>query len=232
MTLPELASELFIYLVIFRRKVAAQISTSAPSVANDLEMIFARMDERAQSDAGLSERYGLDLEASRERIPLRKILAIIADGLVIGSDWEHAFDYRAEHLLENKLYTSNEGGDLFYDWLDRLPAADAEAREIGFTALALGFQGRYARQPEKRTETKRKLYNSLPERVLDVSEKVTPSAYESTDERDCTVPPVAPVLRYLIVFVGLVLFLLVLGNTVYDSQKRGIEDRVPQLTTG
>lgn len=230
MTLSELASELFIYLVVFRRKVAKRLPMSVEPIANDLELIFARMDKKAREDPALSERYESAVGSSNRRVSVRKALAIVTDGLVIGSDWDKALDYRSDHLLENRLYKSNEGGELFYEWLTSLPAHDAEAREIGFTALALGFQGRHARQPEVRLEMKRKLYSSLPERILEASEKVTPQAYQFTDDRDCTVPPVVPLLRYAVILVGLVVFLVILGNSLYNQQKSAIEDSALRLT--
>ena len=132
-------------------------------------------------------------------------------------------------LLENKYYQTNKGGDYFFDELNTLPAEAMEEREIFFTALALGFQGRHAHQPEIRMDLKKKLYRGLPEKVVDAAERLTPSAYEHTDERDCTVPPVARFGRYAIMLAGILLFFLLLGRTIYHSQKNEIEDMVKSL---
>jgi len=219
MTLTGLVSELFIYLVVFRRKVAAKADLRLEDLANDLEMIFARMDKRADEDPALAERYHR----------MRRVLVAVADGIISGSDWEYALDYRTGHLLENKYFQSSEGGDYFYDELQKLSAEQAEEREIFFSALALGFQGRLARQPEKRADEKHKLYRGLPGKLVDANEKVTAQAYEHTDERDCTVPPVARFGRYAIILAGILLFLLILGRIVYHTQKDSIEDKVDGL---
>jgi type IV/VI secretion system ImpK/VasF family protein len=221
MTLTELAAELFLYLVVFRRKVAARADLRVENVAHDLEMIVSRMDRRAEEDPVLADRY--------QR--MRKVLVTIADGLVAGSDWDHALDYRAGHLLENRYYQSSEGGDSFFDELQKLPADRVEEREIFFTALALGFQGRLARQPEKRMDEKRKLFRGLPGKPVDAAEKLTPQAYDHTDGRDCTIPPVARFGRYAIILAGILLFLLILGRIVYHTQKASIEEKVEGLNT-
>ncbi|MBN2490928.1 MAG: DotU family type IV/VI secretion system protein [Planctomycetes bacterium] len=222
MTLTELVSELFLYLVVFRRKVAARADLQVTGVAHDLEMIVDRMDKNAEEDPAVAERYRR----------MRKVLVAVADGLVAGSEWEHALDYRTSCLLENRYYQSNEGGDFFYDELQRLAADRLEEREIFFTALALGFQGRLARQADKRMDEKRKLYRGLPGKLVDAGEKVTPQAYEHTDRRDCTIPPVARFGRYAILLAGILLFFLILGRVVYRTQKATIGETVNSLTSG
>ncbi len=208
MTLSELSSELFIFLVVFRRKVAEKVPMSVESIANDLEMVFARMDQKAGQDESLGGRY----------TAARKILVIIADGIISGSDWDKALDYRSARLLENKYYQSNMGGDIFYDELNKLAEGDGEAREICFSALSLGFQGRLARQPEVRKELKKKLYNSLSRRIVNPNEKITPKSYERLDERDCTVPPVRRLTTYTILVAGIFTFILLLGKVIYSEQ--------------
>ncbi len=219
MTLSDVTSELFIYLVVFRRKLAEKVPVSIESVAHDLELIFARVDQKAAADPVLSQRYPA----------VRKILAIIADGIIVGSDWEFALDYRLNHLLENKFYKSNEGGDRFFDDLNKLSGDEADLREVYFTALALGFQGRYSHQPEIRMDLKKKLYLSLPQRVLDSADKVTPKSYEYIDSRDCTVPPVVRLSRYAIVFAGIILFFLILGRLVYKQQTTEIDETIASM---
>jgi type IV/VI secretion system ImpK/VasF family protein len=228
MSLRDLVSELFLYLVVFRRKARNKEPLRLETVANDLERIFSRMDQRAAQDPMLDHKY--------QR--LRKVLVAIADGIVSGSDWDLALDYRTAYLLENRFYQTTTGGDYFYDELAKLGAEEADAREVYFLALALGFQGRLARQPEERLEMKQRLYRGLSGAIVD-KEKVTPQAYEHTDERDCSVAPVARFGRYAIILAGMLTFFLLTGVIVYNTMKRDInrhiteiEQRVPKRTEG
>jgi type IV/VI secretion system ImpK/VasF family protein len=219
MTIVELTSELFLFLVVFRRKVTENVAMSVDSVANDLEMVFARMDKKAAEDAALSPKYAAQ----------RKILVIIADGIIAGSDWDKALDYRSARLLEHKFYQSNVGGDLFYEEVNKVAEGDSEAREIFFTALSLGFQGRLARQPDLRKELRRKLYNSLSRRIVNANEKITPRSYEHLDERDCTIPPARRLSTYAILLVGIFTFVFFLGKYIYSQQISEIQNAAVKL---
>ena len=219
MTISELVSELFIFLVVFRRKVAEKVPMTVDSIANDLEMVFARMDQKAAEDAAVSPTYSA----------ARKVLVVIADGIISGSNWDKALDYRSARLLENKFYQSNVGGDLFYEEVQKLGEGDAALREVCFTGLSLGFQGRLARQPESRKEIRKKLYASLPQRIVNPNEKVTPRSYEHIDERDCTVPPVRRLSTYAIILAGIFAFVLLSGKIIYNEQTSQVSKTAEDL---
>ena len=57
MTLFELVSDLFLFLVTFRRKVRKGIYVDLSEVRSRLEAIFAEQEAKARSDPSLSAQY-------------------------------------------------------------------------------------------------------------------------------------------------------------------------------
>jgi type VI secretion system protein ImpK len=73
-----------------------------------------------------------------------------ADEVLINSSWAHAEDWRKHRLLEQALYREAVGGDAFFEKAKRARAESTDALETFFLCVALGFQGRYARDRARR----------------------------------------------------------------------------------
>jgi len=73
-----------------------------------------------------------------------------ADELLINSNWIHAEKWRGTRLLEWQLYEENVAGDKFFAKAEAARAQSADALETFFLCVALGFQGRCAKNKERR----------------------------------------------------------------------------------
>jgi len=164
-----LASPLFLYLVTFRRKVRKGYQPDEAEVQQDLEKTITEMDLRSRSDPRLDALY------QKAKYPL----VILADEVVLNSDWEHSGNWERS-LLEEKHFNTNIGGDKVFMIAEELMHDEVELATILYTAVSLGVKGRYHRQPEKLQELKSKLYRQLGEYLGDVQNIITPDAYNFT----------------------------------------------------
>lgn len=161
-----LASPLFLYLVTFRRKVRKGYQPDEAEVRQDLEKIITNMDLRSRKDPRLDALY------QKAKYPL----VILADEILLNSDWEHAGNWE-RNLLEEKHFNTNIGGDKVFMIAEELMHDEDELAAILYTAVSLGAKGRYHRRPEKLQEIKSKLYRQLGEYLGDVQNIITPDAY-------------------------------------------------------
>lgn len=74
-----------------------------------------------------------------------RALVYWVDDVLINSEWTHAEEWRTRALLEQALYGETEGGDKFYDKADEArQRGAADALEVFFVCVALGFRGKHA----------------------------------------------------------------------------------------
>lgn len=160
----QLATPLFLYLVSFRRKVR-KYSVSPTTVKQELHELLRRMAREAEHDRHLATLY------EEARYPL----VVVADEVLLHSDWEHAEEWKNDHLLEYELYKSSVGGDRIFEEASKLEHHRTELAAILFTALSLGS---YHSKRDQLPEVKSKLYFQLTEYLSDVkAEELTPKAY-------------------------------------------------------
>lgn len=146
---------------------------------------------------------------------------------------ENAFPFRQQwNDARMGVYTGDgnlAGDDAFFDELDKElqmnPADEAANERLAFyyTAIGLGFTGRYfKRSPEHRAALKALMDRIYPRitRYLDTdgSGKITPESYRFTDKRDF----VAPARDKPIIFLAAFLLLLatLLGGYIHWYQQR------------
>jgi hypothetical protein len=72
------------------------------------------------------------------------------DEILINSEWAHAEGWRGDRLLEWELYKENVAGDEFFAKAEAAVRRSPDALEVFFHCVALGFQGRYARDKARR----------------------------------------------------------------------------------
>ncbi len=187
-----LASPLFLYLVSFRRKVRKGYSVAAASVEQDLDEIFRRMEEEVKNEMRLETLY-------REAI---YPLAVVADEVLLHSDWEHRDAWNQQHLLEQKFHGSNVGGEEIFRRASMLKDDQVELAAIYFTALSLGtFYSRRDVAPD----VKQKLYRQLTEYLVDVkADQLTPDAYYVEPRETVRFSPAITLARVLALGFGLV----------------------------
>jgi type IV/VI secretion system ImpK/VasF family protein len=188
-----LASPLFLFLVSFRRKVQKKYPVSEPMVTGDLEELFARMDRKARTDVRLESLY------EKAKYPL----VVLADEVLLHSDWEHTTSWEKDHLLEEKYFHTNIGGDKIFQLASELRYEEVEMAAILFTAIALGVRGTYHRKPEKLAEIRSKLYRQMSEYLADSQHQLTPEAYHVTARQQRKISPAVTLGRVAIVGAGL-----------------------------
>ena len=186
------SSRLFLFLSSFRQKVRRGIRMEPSAVAGDLEQIF---DEQARAVRGEPR-----LEALYEKA--RYPLVVLADEILLHSGWDRAPEWE-QHIMEEKYFRTNIGGDQFFAIAKELRPEDVEIASIVFTGLALGFRGKYRERPEKAIEVKNRVYRLLAEYLADVGDKITPEAYHVTAAPARKLSPAVTLARVAIVGVGL-----------------------------
>jgi len=213
----ELATPLFLYLVSFRRKVRKGYPVSAVTVKGELQDLFRRLEKEAHHDRHLSSLY------EEARYPL----VVVADEVLLHSDWEQAEEWKNEHLLEQELYHSTTGGDDIFELASELEHHRTELAAILFTALSLGS---YHSKRDKLPEVKSKLYYQLTEYLGDVkAEELTPQAYHVVPREAVRFSPAITLARVLVFGFGLAALYYGAAYISWNnalSQLRGLVDQV------
>ncbi|MFC1890314.1 DotU family type IV/VI secretion system protein, partial [Thermodesulfobacteriota bacterium] len=108
MTLLEITSDLFLYLVTFRRKVRKKVRVDFNELRFAVDAILSDQQSRARSDPKLGALY------ETASYPL---IAMV-DEIVLNSNWEHTHEW-LENLLEYRVFGTQIAGDEFFLRLDR-----------------------------------------------------------------------------------------------------------------
>jgi type IV/VI secretion system ImpK/VasF family protein len=135
---------------------------------------------------------------------------ILADEIVLNSDWEHS--ERWEHnLLEQKHFNTNIGGDKIFMIADELMHDEQELATILYTAVGIGVKGRYHLRPEKLQEIKSKLYRQLGEYLGDVQNILTPDAYNFAPSSSVQLS-IGVALSHIVIAIVALVFLYTIAN--------------------
>ncbi len=93
-----------------------------------------------------AEREALQTGVSPDTIRTAKFaLVAFIDETILSSDWPHKEEW-ASTPLQLEFFDQYDAGEVFFDRLDQLrenPRASAEALEIYYLCMALGFKGQY-----------------------------------------------------------------------------------------
>ncbi len=187
-----LASDLFLYLVSFRRKVRKGYAVHVDMVDNDLREIFEAMEREMRNDMRLEALY------NEAKYPL----VVLTDEVLLGSDWENASAWQTEYLLEMRIFQTNIGGDEIFRIASELKDNQVELASILFTALSLG---NYYSKRELLPEVKSKLYRQLQEYLVSVKpDRLTPDAYQVVKKDSVRFTPAITGARVALLAFGLV----------------------------
>lgn len=217
-----LASPLFLFLVSFRRKVQKGYPVSESMVLGDLEELFSKMERKARSDVRLEALY------ERAKYPL----VVLADEILLHSDWEHAESWQRNHLLEERFFHTNIGGDKIFSLASELRYEEVEMAAVLFTAIALGVRGTYHRKPEKLAEVRSKLYRQMSEYLADGQRQLTPAAYHVTPKEARKISPAVTLARVAIVGVGLLLGYWITASVGWSVMVSDLREVVASFSAG
>ena len=215
----ELATPLFLYLVSFRRKVRKGYPVSATMVKGELQEIFRRMEQEARHDRHLHTLY------EEARYPL----VVVADEVLLHSDWEHAEEWKNQHLLEQELYHTTTGGDDIFELASELEHHRTELAAVLFTALSLGS---YHSKRDKLPEVKSKLYYQLTEYLSEAkAEELTPQAYHVVPREAVRFSPAITLARVLVFGLGLSVLYYGAARISWNNALSDLRSLVEQVLT-
>ena len=161
------------------------------TVKGELLELFGRLKRDAEHDRHLDTLYE---EA-------RYSLVVVADEVLLHSDWEHEEEWKNQHLLEQELFNSTTGGDDIFEIASDLEHHRTELAAILFTALSLGS---YHSKRDQLPEVKSKLYYQLTDYLANVkAEELTPKAYRVVPKEAVRFSPAITLARVLIFGLGL-----------------------------
>lgn len=195
MTLTDVCSNLFLFLVTFRRQVRKGMSPDMNQVKSQLLEIFEEQGRLVQDDANLSKLY--------DRV--KYIMVVLADEILINSNWTYSGAWE-EAVLEWEFFKTRIAGEEFFNRLEREGETDEKLAEIYYLALCLGFVGQYNDNPTKILDLKRRLYRMLPGRFSDQDTKITPDAYYVAEGAKDIYRPLVNLGR-----IAIVCFVLLIG---------------------
>jgi type IV/VI secretion system ImpK/VasF family protein len=201
-----LAAPLFLFLTSFRRKVRKGVKVEVSEASNRLDDIFATMAREARQDPKLDALY------EKTRYPL----VVLADEILLHTGWEHADEWE-NHLLEEKTFGSNIGGEKYFSIANEIRPEDTELAAILFAGIALGFGGKYRERPERLAEVRQKLYRLNAEYLAQLGDKITPAAYHVEPTPQRRLSPLLNLYRVLIVAGGLLVLYWVLAFALWSS---------------
>jgi type IV/VI secretion system ImpK/VasF family protein len=205
----DIASDLFLYLVSFRRKVRKNIHPAEAVVRYKLEEIFDRQQERAGEDPRLEALY------KKARFPL----VGFADEVMLTSNWAHAESWRG-NILEKFYFGTSIAGEKFYEIAEHLEEDEHELARILYVCLSLGFAGRYSPDAPELRALKKKLYRWLPDRLPQGDNKLSPEAYHVSEGDDTGLGAVVNLTRVAIVCVVFCVVYIIINQFLwYDTVK-------------
>ncbi len=110
-------------------------------------------------------------------------ICVWIDEALMNASWEHKWEWY-KHLLQRRYYNITDGGQEFFDRLDRLGHEDRDLREVAYYCLTLGLAGRYVQKGDgvvldhlKSKNLKRLFGSSAGEPALD-GRQLFPEAYQ------------------------------------------------------
>lgn len=209
MRLSEVASDLFLFLVTFRRQVRKGLVPDPSSVRNQLLDIFERQQSMVRDDPKLEKLYD----------KARYALVVTADEILINSNWAYAQQWEDE-ILEYEFFKTRIAGEKFFELIEDLGDEEEELAEIYYLCLSLGFVGRYKDDSEELRRLKRRLYRMVPGRITDDERRVTPDAYFVAEGSPDIQKPLVNLTRIALVCATLLIVLWV-GYFVYKGNVTG-----------
>jgi type VI secretion system protein ImpK len=164
--------ELIVY-VVHTVKTVHQNQPDFDSVKNDIDTLLERSLKCKEAAHITNEDYNY----------ARLSVCVWIDEALMNSTWTHVMDWQ-KHKLQRRYYNITDGGQEFFDRLDKLGHEDRDIREVAYYCLTLGLAGRYVEKGDgavldhlKATNLKRLFGSSAGAPTLD-NRQLFPEAYQ------------------------------------------------------
>lgn len=145
----------------------------AEQVAQQIDLLLEK-SAKCMADAHISDE---DYNYARLSV------CVWTDEALLNSSWEHKWQWQ-RFLLQRRYYHITDGGQEFFDRLDKLGHEDRDVREVAYYCLTLGLAGRYVEKGDavvldhlKAKNLKRLFGSSAGEPTLD-NRQLFPEAYQ------------------------------------------------------
>ena len=167
----------------------------------------------------------------------RFVMAALADEIFVHEDWDGA-GFWLTHLLETRLFQTHSAGETFFirvsALLSRNDPADHQLAIIYLMALALGFRGKYAGDPEGDRALRHlrgRLYDLIRSRQPQIfvdSPRLFPDAYLSTIHEGVVRYLPRPG-RWLAIAAGVVVFWFLVAWGVWKVVSSPVDARLAEI---
>ncbi|MBI5551149.1 MAG: DotU family type IV/VI secretion system protein [Desulfobacterales bacterium] len=164
--------ELIVY-VVHTVKTVRQNQPDFESVKNDIDTLLESSLKCKEAAHIPDEDYSY----------ARLSVCVWIDEALMNSAWDHVLDWQ-KHKLQRRYYNITDGGQEFFDRLDKLGHEDRDIREVAYYCLTLGLAGRYVEKGDgavldhlKATNLKRLFGSSAGEPTLE-NRQLFPEAYQ------------------------------------------------------
>ena len=166
----------FLELIVYVVSTVKDIKANQPEfdqVKSDIDLLLEK-SERCKTAAHISEE---DYNYARLSI------CVWIDEAIMNSQWAHVSDWQKQKL-QRRYYKITDGGQEFFDRLDKLGHEDRDVREVAYYCLTLGLAGRYIEKGDgvvldhlKTSNLKRLFGSSAGEPTLE-NRQLFPEAYQ------------------------------------------------------
>lgn len=191
----------FLELIVYVVNTVKEIKQNQPEfeqVKSDIDRLLEK-SERCKAAAHISEE---DYNYARLSV------CVWVDEALMNSKWEHVTEWH-KHKLQRRYYNITDGGQEFFDRLDKLGHEDRDIREVAYYCLTLGLAGRYVEKGDgvvlghlKTSNLKRLFGSSAGEPTLE-NRQLFPEAYQR-QSRDEPVREKIRSFRMLPLLIGLI----------------------------
>ena len=171
MTLMDLVTPVFMFVVALRRKIRRGVTLEYSDVKREVLSLFSRLESQAASKS-ITDRW------NRAKIAL----TYLVDEVGTMETWSGQNTWN-NHSLEVEYlgHTEKMRGAWFYDdeYKYAMESGDVEYMHILYLCLALGFEGKYRGQSVQLKNHMDNLYSRLPKvrRDFETDERMFPGCY-------------------------------------------------------
>jgi type VI secretion system protein ImpK len=166
----------FMPLIVFVIQTVHQVRELQP----DVETVRDTIDRLLQQSRSLKEKSHFP---DREYNFAHLSICIWIDEALLNSAWEHKRQWQRE-LLQRRFHNITDGGQEFFQQLDKIGHEDRDIREVAYYCLTLGLAGRYVEDGDSavldhlKTSNLKRLYGSSAGEPTLENRLLFPEAYQ------------------------------------------------------
>jgi type VI secretion system protein ImpK len=166
----------FMRLIVYVIYTVRQIRENQP----DFETVKNNIDHLLEQTLKIKEnKHFSDQDYNYAHLSV----CIWIDEALLNSAWEHKRRWQKE-LLQRRYHSITDGGQEFFERLDKIGHEDRDVREVAYYCLTLGLAGRYVEKGDRvvldhlKTSNLKRLYGSSAGEPTIENRQLFPEAYQ------------------------------------------------------